>query len=345
MFSLKAIVPDFSRSFGVILNQKDEVVETLYHTEYLRDVVVDYVTETQAFNKAMKRYCVDSAGTPDEYHLKPEFKFEMACHAKVTKGFDRFIKIYYGTSGSGKTYNLAKLIRRYRQVFPKNTIIYASVNDVKNEPAFKPLVEPVVDESSPGEKVLDKVTGQPATKSIIKELDLNKIETVLDVFNPLFQDSLMLFDDLDANCGVFTYTDIDPTMTPEKFKTLSIKEQGAITKQVDQKMEIVSKFLRLTAKSVIFNARKQHINFAYIFHSFFNNKFENELIGEASSCVVFPSKLDMSTFSRWLVAKLLFTRKEAKWFTEKRWFKWDFCEIDKTSARKFVLCNDVLKMF
>jgi hypothetical protein len=134
-------------------------------------------------------------------------------------------------------------------------------------------------------------------------------------------------------------------MTPEKFKSLSIKEQGAITKLVDQKMDIVSKFLRMTAKSVIFNARKQHINFAYIFHSFFNNKFENELIGEASSCVVFPSKLDMSTFSRWLVAKLLFTKREAKWFTEKRWFKWDFCEIDKTSARKFVLCNDILKMF
>jgi hypothetical protein len=61
---------------------------------------VDYVAETQAFNKAMKRYC-DSI-TTDEYHLKPEYKFEMACHAKVTKGFDRFIKIYYGTSGSGK---------------------------------------------------------------------------------------------------------------------------------------------------------------------------------------------------------------------------------------------------
>jgi hypothetical protein len=29
-------------------------------------------------------------------------------------------------------------------------------------------------------------------------------------------------------------------MTPEKFKSLSIKEQGAITKLVDQKMEIVS---------------------------------------------------------------------------------------------------------
>ena len=344
MFSLKAIVPDFSRSFGVILNEKDEVVETLYHTEYLRDVPVDYTAETQAFTKAMKRYCVPSADAPDEYRLKPEYKFEMACHARVTKGFDRFIKIYYGTSGSGKTFNLAKLIRRYRQVFPKNSIIYASVNDAKNEPAFDSLVEPVVDEKT-GEKVIDKETGKPVTKSIIKELDLGKIETVLDVFNPLFQNSLMLFDDLDANCGVFTYTDIDPTMTPEKFKSLSIKEQGAITKLVDQKMEIVSKFLRLTAKSIIFNARKQKINFTYIFHSFFNNKFENELIGEATSCVVFPSKLDMSTFSRWLVAKLLFTRKEALWFTEKKWYKWDFCEIDKTSARKFVLCNDVLKMF
>jgi hypothetical protein len=343
MFSLKSIVPEFSRSFGVIIDKSGSVVETLWHTEYLRDIAVDYKKEMEDFKKGIAKYCVTS-NVADEYNLKPEYKFEMACHARVTKGFDRFIKIYYGASGSGKTYNLAKLIHRYRQVFPKNSVIYASVNDVKNEPAFKALEEPVLDEISQ-KPILDETSQKPVMKSIIKELDLNKIETVLDVFNPIFKDSLMLFDDLDANCGVFTYTDIDPTMTPEKFKALSIKEQASITKLVDQKMEIVSKFLRLTAKSVIFNARKQHINFAYIFHSFFNNKFENELIGEASSCVVFPSKLDMSTFSRWLVAKLLFTRKEAKWFTEKRWFKWDFCEIDKTSARKFVLCNDVLKMF
>ena len=343
MFSLKSIVPDFSRSFGLILDAKtNKVVETLYHTEYLRDIVVDYTGESIVFKKSMKKYCEEIAG--EEYKLKPDWKFEMACHANETKGFDRFIKIYYGTSGSGKTFNLAKLIRRYRQAFPKNTIIYASVNDVKNEPAFSDLVDTVLDKDT-GKPVLDEATGKPATKSFIKELDLNKIETVLDVFNPLFTNSLMLFDDLDANCGVFTYTDIDPTMTPEKFKTLSIKEQGAITKAVEAKMDIVSKFLRLTAKSIIFNARKQKINFGYIFHSFFNNKFENELIGEATSCVVFPSKLDMSTFSRWLVAKLLFTRKEATWFTEKHWYKWDFCEIDKTSARKFVLCNDTLKMF
>jgi hypothetical protein len=77
---------------------------------------------------------------------------------------------------------------------------------VKNEPAFKDLVEPVLDAN--GKPVLD-TNGKPTEKSIIKELDLTKVETVLDVFNPIFSDSLMLFDDLDANCGVFTYTDID----------------------------------------------------------------------------------------------------------------------------------------
>jgi hypothetical protein len=85
-------------------------------------------------------------------------------------------------------------------------VIYASVNDVKNEPAFKDLVEPVLDAN--GKPVLDD-NGKPTEKSIIKELDLTKVETVLDVFNPIFSDALMLFDDLDANCGVFTYTDID----------------------------------------------------------------------------------------------------------------------------------------
>jgi hypothetical protein len=123
MFSLKPIVPDFSRSFGVIVDKNNDVVETLYHTEYLRDVEVDYKKELETFITSMKKYCSTTSG--DEYHLKPGYKYEMACHANVTKGFQRFIKIYYGASG-GKTFNLAKLIQRYRQVFPKNSVIYAS---------------------------------------------------------------------------------------------------------------------------------------------------------------------------------------------------------------------------
>jgi hypothetical protein len=112
-------------------------------------------------------------------------------------------------------------------------------------------------------------------------------------------------------------------MTPEKFKWALDQGARAITKLVDQKMEIVSKFLRMTAKSVILTPASNTSISPISSTLFFNNKFENELIGEESSCVVFPSKLDMSTFSRWLVAKLLFTKREAKWFTEKRWFKWD----------------------
>ena len=347
MFSLKVVDEDFTRSFGVII-QKDpkgstrKVVETLYHTELVRDRGVDYDKESKDFNDKMyKTYCSSIEG--GEYILKDNFEFEMACHDKVTKGFERFIKIIYGPSGSGKTFTLAKLIRKYRQAFPQNSIIYASVNDVKNEPAFDSLVEPVLDTN--GKPLIDKATGKPQTKSIIREIDLKKIDTIIDVFAPEFKDSLLLFDDLDANTGVFSYTDLDPNMTPEKFKELKIAEQAKITDLVEKKMEVVSRFLKATAKSVIFNARKQRINFAYIFHAFFNNRFENELLGEATSVVVFPQKADKATLTRWLSSKLLFSKAEAAYLTNRKWRKWDFLEIDKSTGQKFALMNDTLKLF
>jgi hypothetical protein len=78
-------------------------------------------------------------------------------------------------------------------------------------------------------------------------------------------------------------------MTPEKFKSLSIKEQGAITKLVDQKMEIVSKFLRMTAKSVIFNARKQHINFRIYFTPFSTTSSRMSSLGKRPPALCFPA--------------------------------------------------------
>jgi hypothetical protein len=132
----------------------------------------------------MKKYC--STISQDEYHLKPGYSYEMACHANVQRFRALHQDLLWGL-GSGKTFNLAKLIRRYRQVFQKQRDL-RSVNDVKNEPAFKDLVEPVLEAN--GKPVLDSATGKPVTKSIIKELDFTKVETVLDVFNPIFSDSL-----------------------------------------------------------------------------------------------------------------------------------------------------------
>jgi hypothetical protein len=54
MFSLKSIVPEFSRSFGVIIDKSGSVVETLWHTEYLRDIAVDYKKEMEDFKRVLR---------------------------------------------------------------------------------------------------------------------------------------------------------------------------------------------------------------------------------------------------------------------------------------------------
>lgn len=349
MFSLKVIDKIYSRSFGVIVKkvkEKDEdkkiVVETLYHTDLIRNVDVDYSKENKLFIYKMSEYC--ESIEEGEYILKSNFEFEMCCHAHVMPGFERFIKLIIGTSGSGKTYTLAKLISRYVQAFPKQSVIYASVNDIKNEPAFKDLTAVVLGED--GKPAVDK-NGKKTNeiKSIIKEINLPEVDNIIDVFSPDFEKSLVMFDDLDANTGVITYTDMDPSMTPERFKTLSIKEQMSITKSVEEKIKCVSSFMKQTAISIIFNARKQHISFCYILHAMFSGAFENTMLSEATSVVLFPNKCNKSTMNRWLRTKMLFNKKDAEYLTEKKWYKFDFLEIDKSSGQIFALMNDTLKIF
>jgi ABC-type dipeptide/oligopeptide/nickel transport system ATPase component len=355
MFSLKPIDPEYSRSFAVVIQKTpvegttDEftrrTVATVYHTEYFRNRRVDYNLEIVRFNNDMVPYCRNLKTLPlpkpsgddvhtnfdeiveltDIYSLKPNFEFEMACHNKVSKGYERFIKLVYGQSGSGKTVTLSKLIQRYRQAFPNNNIIYGSVNDVKNEPAFEDLV----DENG---------------ASIIKELNLVKINHVIDVFKPEFRNALLMFDDLDANCGIFKPVDLDPALTPEVVQQLDFKKRRAVDKMVRDKMDAVSKDIKDTAISAVFNARKQNLSFCYIFHEFFANRFENQLLGEAKSVVLFPSGADQATLTRWLNKKLLLSKKSADFLTSRTWCKWDFLEIDKTTGRKFALMNDTLKL-
>ena len=358
MFSLHSVDPEFSRSFAVIIQKTPSGTEgipptrkyaaTLYHTEFLRDRGIDYCWEMIRFNNEMVPFCKDLTplpcesddedeesqdpfekvlpSLPGEYHLKGNFEFEMCCHSKVNKACERFIKLIYGQSGSGKTVTLAKLIKRYRQAFPANNVIYGSVNSLENEPAFKEFVDP------------------ETKKSLIRELNLAKVTTVIDVFRPEFKNALLLFDDLDANCGVFRPVDLDPTLTPEVVATLPLKEKRAIARQVREKMASVSADVRGTAISAVFNARKQNLSFCYIFHEFFANRFENQLLGEAKSVVLFPSGADQATLQRWLTKKLLLSKPSAKALTERTWAKWDFLEIDKSTGRKFALMNDSLKL-
>lgn len=363
MFSLKPIDPEYSRSFAVVI-QKSPVkgspgeftrrtVATLFHTEFMRDRRIDYQLEIVRFNNDMVHYCRNLEKLPfpkpkvfpeeleeseeldvdfdeieqitDVYKLKSNFEFEMACHNKVSKGYERFIKLVYGQSGSGKTFTLSKLIRRYRQAFPNNNVIYGSVNDVKNEPAFKELVDENGD-------------------SIIKELNLAKINHVIDVFRPEFKNALLLFDDLDTNCGVFKPVELDPTLTPEYVSQLNLKERRKVNNMVRDKMNAVSKDVKDSAISAVYNARKQNLSFCYIFHEFFGNRFENQLLAEAKSVVLFPSGADEAIFTNWLNKKLLLSKESAKYITSRTWCKWDFLEIDKTTGRKFALMNDTLKL-
>jgi hypothetical protein len=363
MFSLKPVDPEYSRSFAVVIRKiptkgspgefTRQTVATLYHTEFMRDRRIDYNLEIARFNNDMVPYCRNlvtlplpepkvfpdeelAAEEPDEpeinaeldlvYNLKSNFEFEMVCHNKVSKGFERFIKLVYGPSGSGKTVALSKLIRRYRQAFPNNSIIYGSVNDVKNEPAFKDLVDPETGES------------------FIKELNLAKVNHTIDVFKPEFKNALLLFDDLDANCGIFKPTDLDPKYTPEFVSQLPFKEKRAINKAITEKMDTVADAVKNTAISAIFNARKQNLSFCYIFHEFFAARFENQLLGEAKSVVLFPSGADMATLTRWLMKKLYLSKQSTQFITARIWRKWDFLEIDKTTGRKFALMNDTLKL-
>lgn len=320
MFSTKILGKDDSRSFAVIINKKtNKVEETIYYTELTRELE----DVENNFSSEISKYCTSVNDEEHEYRIDSKlYAIEMACNNKRTEKFPRFVKLYIAPSNSGKSYNLSKLSGRYHQVFPNDKIIYASVKDIENDKSYKD------------------------TKQFIKQLDLKKQESILDVTgDPDLKSTFFIFDDLDSNAGVFTFQDLDSSMTNEKFNSLTLKEKGVMIRALKNKTTNTIALVNESVKNIICNGRGTEISLCYVYHAFNNGRNENVIINEASSVVLFPYNSTASVMKNWLIKKLNFQKNDALYIVNRKWYQYDFCEINICSGNKFLITNDVIKMF
>lgn len=347
MFSTKILDKDYSRSFAVIVKvdidkngdiKSRKVKETIYHTELMRHRPID---KTYDFDESMSKY-IDT-NTNGEWKLKSPYEFEIVPHSKPTKSFQRGITVVISPSGGGKSVFIGKLANRYNEVMPDNHILYASANALSNDPAYEELSKKTITK-----EVLDEETKKLKKEKfpVLREFNLTNIDNTIDVFDEgIFKNTMTIFDDLHNDIGQsFTYQDLDPELTPEKYSQLSITDKNKVNRLVKQKNNMVTEFMMSTAKNIMFLGRKQNISFVFVQHTMFTgNRLENILISEATNLVLFPNRTDPSILSRFLTLKLNFTKKQADLIIKKKWYNYDFCMVDLTGSKRFMVTPDTLK--
>lgn len=316
MFSIKKLTTN-SRSIALIVDEKEKKVkETIYFTELTRDMD-EKIIKSNNFTKDMSQYTIISKN--NEFKLKKEYLFQMTCNNNPQDSFPREIKLIIAPSNSGKSYQLANYIIRYNQAFQKNLIAYASTHSIKADKSFKPVFEKEID---------------------IKEIDVNAMDSIIDFSEKDAHNSLFIFDDMDTNTGIVRLEDMDidsSQLTPLQ-KTKAIKT--AKLKSLDNDY-----FVNESVKNLIHNARKYRVSMAYIFHDFFNGRFENELLTETTSVILFPYNSDNTQLTKWLLQKLKMNKEQVKFINDITWFQYDFLEINKFGGKRFLLTPDTLKLF
>lgn len=323
MFSNKIIDEDYSRSICVI--KKDEkVVETIYLTELRRGAKkIDKEEFIESIGKYLDKF------TGDEYVLKDEYEFEIVPSAP-NKALDRQVFMTIGSSGSGKSYTLAKLAKRYNQIMPNNHILYASMNSLDNDPAYKELSKLTIPKNK--------------KEKVVKEFNLAAIENTVDVFDENLKKTFLIMDDIHGDIsGSLTVQDIDPTITPEAFKNMPLTEKTKINRIVKNKNSLIVDFMINTLKNALFLGRKQGISVNYTQHTFFTGKkLENQVLSEANQLIIFPNKCCKSILTRFLLKKLNMSQKQADKIIKRIWYQYDFCSIDLSASKRYFISPDAI---
>lgn len=316
MFSTKILSKDYSRSFGVIKDAKtNKVLETLYLTPLVREL--KHIKND--FKKDIKEYC--SKITDSEFHMDDtKYLFEIVPNFNNTKNF-REIFVMYGGTGSGKSYTISNIFKRFLEAFKKKNLIYISPNNVDNDESLAPL------------------------KNKIKEVDIFKLDSPINVYDDVFQNALVAFDDTDSNSFSYNLEDLDPNLTEENLANLDLKQKNKVASEAEKSLKTAIKFVNESLKKFCWEARKNRTSLIYIYHDFFQGSLENMLIGEANRLIIFPYKMNRARFLKWTKDKLGLEKSDAEFIANHRYYMYDFCMLDKQDGKMFMMTPDLLKIF
>lgn len=314
---MKLLSEDFSRSFAIIRDVKsNKVLETLYQTPFVRELKH---LEPDNFDSDMKKYCTKISD--GEFHLDDKkFRFEIVPNFNNTKNFREVFTVYGGT-GSGKSYTIAKIFKRFLDAFKDRNLIYISPNEVKNDENLKPLA--------------DK----------IKAVDIFKLDSPIDVYAKEFENALVAFDDTDSNSFSYNLQDLDPSLTEEVMATMTLSQKNKTATDAAKALKLAIKNINESLKKFCWEARKNRTSLIYVFHDFFQGTHENMLIGESNRLIIFPYKLCKARFLRWAKEKLGLSLSDATFIANHKYYLYDFCMLDKQDQNIVMLTPDLLKVF
>lgn len=325
MLSTKPLTVD---SFPFALIKKAEKVkETLYYTEPIRGSKI----KPEPLEKVLKKYLTDTpAAIPGALELSEDYAFEMVptiaqveVNKTVTPGVKtpRFINYFIAPSNSGKSYQIANLCRRYLEMWPNNTVAYASANNIESDVSFEGIREK------------------------IKIVDVLGLESTIDFTNPEYHNSLWIFDDCDSGFSV-SMEDLDSRLTKEEVGKMTVTDKQKALKMLKSKCDSASEWVNKSIQSFMMNGRKFSISLCLVAHKPFDGQFENKIVNEASGVVTFPASIKKNLLKKFIIEKLGFDKADAIVIIDTpTWYQYDFLYLSHRTSRPFVLSNYFLKIF
>lgn len=321
MFSTK---PLSNESFPVCLilkadtkgnGKKAKAEEVIYYTEPTRDTP----RQDTNFEKQIKDYL--ESYNDGVFKIRSKYKLEMA-PTITTKGKSqpRFINFYLSASNSGKSFQIAQLVRRYLSLYPESLVAYASANPLDNDPNY--------------EDIKDK----------IREIDVLNLESAIDFSAEEYRNSLWIFDDCDSgfSCNM---EDLDTRLTKEEVSKMSINDKQKALKMLKSKCEVATEWVNKSIQSFMMNGRKMGQSICVVSHKPNEGRFENKIINEASGIVLFPASIRKNILETFAVNKLSLPKEEAKALMhEMEWFQYDFLYISHRTSKQFAIGVDFIKL-
>lgn len=344
MLSFKEL--DKSKLVGLI-SQKEKDKETIKETIWLNPTVKRKMTQDVAFGEEIQKYAEDIVKNEDgiitSFKMKEGYKLH-STPPNFTTAEGRFVNYICGKSGSGKSYYVKGLLKKYHHMYPKNRIYFISVKDVRKDPSLSDLFK------------------IKSFQKISEQIDLMSFSATLDY--KIYNNCLFVFDDIiDVNVPVnpvdIAKEYMEDLITVQKRKNPNVvitaeklKEDARLLLADQMKINRISKVKSESIKMYILNTlnlflkvgRENGISLVVTDHKMRSGSSSIKVISESHNVVLFPfgnvSKMKLKEF---LEEMLSFDKDVSTIISNNKFIKYEFLNIN-TSGDNFFMTGNQFKM-
>lgn len=325
MLSFKSL-NEHSRLIGLIMNDNDKVEETLYLNELL-----DYNLEQDSeFAKGIGKYAEEFEKNAKDlitsFKMKKEYKLEVTPPV-FNDTYERNISYICGKSGSGKSYYMAKYIRKYHHMNPRNLIYYVSANRIGNDKSYLPLFE---------KKSFQKVFRQIRLSSINNIIPFEEYRNCIFIFDDILDVEVSLSPDEIANL----YLEEKKSNNAQDVKLL-LSDQVKIARITKIKSELIKHNIVNSIFALLNLGRKNGISVLVSDHKLHSGGNSCKIISESHNIVLFPhGNVSSSKLEEFLVKKLSFDKDQAAKVINKVFKKYEFLNINVAGDNFYLTSNE-----